>query len=62
MCAPCIAHLMGHHNVDAFNILALIFTNKADHEMKERIEKNTGGTDVFVIYTLVLFTVCLYAY
>jgi DNA helicase-2/ATP-dependent DNA helicase PcrA len=40
-----IAHLMAYHNVSAFNILALTFTNKAAKEMKERVEKTLGNTD-----------------
>jgi len=44
-----IAHLM-HHGVDAFNILALTFTNKAAAEMKERVEKALGTTEARNLY------------
>ncbi|MBP6024442.1 ATP-dependent helicase [Ferruginibacter sp.] len=45
-----IAHLMGHHNIDSFNILALTFTNKAAAEMKERVEKVLGNTEARNLY------------
>ncbi len=45
-----IAHLMGYHDIDAFNILALTFTNKAAKEMKERIEKTLGNSEARNLY------------
>jgi DNA helicase-2/ATP-dependent DNA helicase PcrA len=44
-----IAHLM-HKGVDAFNILALTFTNKAAKEMKERVEKILGNQEARNLY------------
>ena len=44
-----IAHLMAQ-GVDAFNILALTFTNKAAKEMKERVEKTLGNTEARNLY------------
>ncbi|MCB0699345.1 MAG: UvrD-helicase domain-containing protein [Chitinophagales bacterium] len=44
-----IAHLM-NKGVDAFNILALTFTNKAAAEMKERVEAILGNSEARNLY------------
>lgn len=44
-----IAHLM-QNGVDAFNILALTFTNKAAKEMKERVERMLHNHDARNLY------------
>ncbi len=44
-----VIHLMSN-GVDAFNILALTFTNKAAKEMKERVEKTIGNNEARNLY------------
>lgn len=44
-----VIHLMAN-GVDAFNILALTFTNKAAKEMKERVEKILGNNEARNLY------------
>jgi DNA helicase-2/ATP-dependent DNA helicase PcrA len=44
-----VAHLMAN-GVDAFNILALTFTNKAAKEMKERVERILGNHEARNLY------------
>src|SRR3954465_2355526 len=45
-----IAYLMDEKKGDAFNILALTFTNKAAAEMKERVEKILGNNEARNLY------------
>jgi DNA helicase-2/ATP-dependent DNA helicase PcrA len=44
-----VIHLMAN-GVDAFNILALTFTNKAAKEMKERVERILGNNEARNLY------------
>jgi DNA helicase-2/ATP-dependent DNA helicase PcrA len=44
-----VAHLLTK-DIDPFNILALTFTNKASREMKERITRLVGSSDVINVW------------
>jgi DNA helicase II / ATP-dependent DNA helicase PcrA len=44
-----VAHLLSN-GVDAFNILALTFTNKAAREMKDRVERILGNNEARNLY------------
>jgi DNA helicase II / ATP-dependent DNA helicase PcrA len=46
-----VAHLMAN-GVDAFNILALTFTNKAAKEMKERVEHILGNNEARNLHSI----------
>ena len=52
-----IAHLM-KEGVDAFNILALTFTNKAAREMKERIATVVGVSEAKNLWMNISFCLC----
>lgn len=43
-----IAYLIQNKNVEPYNILAITFTNKAAKEMKERVEKIVGQSNVLI--------------
>ena len=45
-----ITHLMSAHGIDAFNIMALTFTNKAAAEMKGRVERTLGNSEARNLY------------